>query len=196
MVDERELEAFIEEHRRRLEYEALTSCYAVPRPVTSFTPSIPSDVMGFVTMTSQHRADDFSRVRHFDNFSAAFEYIRQKYNLGPVNARIAQRVNMTEDYFNRLFSRDGISERGALWAIAMGLKLSIEDAEKVFKSCGQSLEGCYYIKKPGHEEEYNLMISREGFLYYYLLHSDEYDDIDDINELLAKRGMKILGNCT
>ncbi len=194
-INETELHTYILEHRIEVERDAAEKQAASRKPRLT-APSIPDGCMGFITTASLFAADKYSRVKHFDDFATVFESLRQKYKLGPVNARIAERVNMTEDYFNRLFSRNGISERGALWALAMGLKLSIEDAEKLFESCGQSLRGSYYIKKPGKEEEYNSQVDREGFLLYFLERPNEYDDIDDINAELSKRGMKLLGNCT
>ena len=193
-IDQIALEEYIREHRREVENNPFSAQPSIPIQ-TIREPAIPRGYMGFVTTTALFAADSFSKVKHYEDFNTVFENIRQRYNLGPVNARIAQKVNMTEDYFNRLFSRNGISERGTLWALSIGLKLNFADAEKLFKSCGQTIEGSYFIKKSGKEEEYYLQVDREGFLLYFLNHPNEYDDIDDINEELTRRGMKTLGNC-
>lgn len=116
-------------------------------------------------------------------FYEVFEKFRKKYNAGS-NTDICKKSGLRKDTLSKLLS--GTSSRfnrDYLWALAVGLKLSLDETEELFNSYGLSIKGGYGFGPKGER--------RERALEFFV---ENKWSIHEINYELMDRDMEILGN--
>ena len=116
-------------------------------------------------------------------FNEVFEKFRKQNNAGSY-ADICRKANLHEYTLSKL--RKGTwsrFNRDYLWALAVALKINLDETEELFNSCGMSSRGGYNLQ-PNEE-------SRERALEFFVMNKW---GIHDINIELDNRGMALLGD--
>lgn len=110
------------------------------------------------------------------------------YHMAAVNiesdAELARRKSMLPpNIISRLRTGTVHAKRDYLWQLALVLRLSLDETEKMFNICGNSIYECY---------RFNLKeMQRERVIEYFIRFGKW--DIDEVNTQLCDRGFKLLG---
>lgn len=131
--------------------------------------------------------EDFEKYISQAKPRATFEEVLDKFkiqkNAGSY-AEICRNSGIREDTLSRMRRESINANRDYLWALSIGLKLDMNEAEELFASCGQSVYGRYRLQ----EAE----LTRELAFEYFI--KNKIYDIGYINEILHKQKILILGN--
>lgn len=139
--------------------------------------------MTFFMNFTHHSLDDYINGGSRPTFDDVFEKFRRQNNAGS-DADICKKGNLRKDTLSKIRGRKQFSvNRDYLWALAVALKINLEETEELFNSCGLSIRGGY---------NFNIVEEwRERALEYFV---DHKWSIHDINIELYNRGMALLGN--
>ena len=116
------------------------------------------------------------------SFNEVFERFRESKKAGTY-AEICKKANLRQDTLSKLRSETISPHRDYLWALAIAIKLDLDETEELFNSCGLSLHGGHRLQET--EER------RERALEYGVDHAW---NIKILNAELEKRNFLKLGN--
>ena len=123
-----------------------------------------------------------SETEEEPDFSTWFDRLKTEKNAGR-DAEICRVANLRKDTLTRLRKETGSAARDSLWALSFALRLTVPEAEELFRVCSKSLHTRYGMSR----EE----IRRErAFLFF--LEKEKYD-LFEINEILLETGILPLG---
>lgn len=144
------------------------------KPSTSFSEMTFN--MSYMTM------DSFIEKGGRPTFNEVFEKFKKQNNAGTY-ADICRKANLRQDTLSRLRREEIHPTRDYLWALAIALKINIDETEELFNSCGLSIHGGYRLQDV--EEK------RERAFEFCINHGWS---IKKVNEELKKRNLITLGN--
>ena len=99
------------------------------------------------------------------------------------DAELARKSMMSPDIISRLRTGTIHAKRDYLWQLALVLQLTLDETERMFNICGNSIYECYRFSLPE--------MQRERVIEYFIKY--EKWDIDEVNTQLCDRGFKLLG---
>ena len=116
-------------------------------------------------------------------FADTFEKLRQKKMAGR-DSVICKRSCLRKDTLARMKSETIVVQRDYLWALAIGMRLTLSETELLFSSCSQYIYGRYRM----NEEE----LRRDRAFEYFI--RNRFYDADLINIILSDVGIAPIGN--
>ena len=127
--------------------------------------------------------DDY--VRHIPGNSVFSDFLN--YHMSAVNiesdAELARKSMLSPNIISRLRTGTVHAKRDYLWQLALVLRLSLDETEKMFNICGNSIYECYRFSLK--------QMQRERVIEYFIRFGKW--DIDEVNTQLCDRGFKLLG---
>lgn len=144
------------------------------KPSTSFSEMTFN--MSYMTM------DSFIEKGGRPTFTEVFEKFKKQNNAGSY-ADICRKANLRQDTLSKLRREIIPPTRDYLWALAIAIKLNIDETEELFNSCGLSIYGGFRLQEVEEKREraFEFCI-KQGW------------SIKMVNEELKKRNFITLGN--
>ncbi|MCR4793039.1 MAG: hypothetical protein K5871_09815 [Lachnospiraceae bacterium] len=173
LIDRKALEQFIEEYdcsdeamemrQRAFELRGFARLARSRRESSQ-----PDDMIHMMTLSEEEKnsIDEYARKGVYGNsFIEVLDRLMDEHDI-TAYGQIAKDSGIDEKKFASIRDKNGTSNRDYLWALSIGMKLAPDEAEELFRSCGQSTFGLY-VKSDDDKEQIRAR-KREGVIGYFI----------------------------